>query len=957
MKKRTWSAWAVSALVVLGFTLPGCAQQTPGPRSTTSFDQNWKFQIDHAPTATAQAAVAKWRWRVETPGATAQEMSAANLSTDGPDWHDAAPGEDTFHGRNGFSWYRAMLSGSDAHPVLHFESVDDNATVFLNGKQLATHEGWDESFDVPLESAWHANTPNVLVVRVENTNGGGGIGATQWVGTATAIPANSPVSPAFDDKDWRSLDVPHDFSIEGPIGKDPATMDGPFDKASPAGVHGGALNAGIAWYRKTFTLPESDKNKHITLQFDGVYMDSDVWINGEHLGNHPYGYTSFAYDLTPHLKFAPENNVVTVRVNVKQPCSRWYSGAGIFRHVWLTATEPVHVAQWGTYVTTSKVSDINAEIRMRTIVVNDSTAAVAMVLHTTLLDPDGKAVAELKTPILRVTAAGKNEEFDETLIVPQPKRWSIEQPVLYTAISQVTVDGKVVANYSTPFGIRTIQFTTDKGFFLNGKHVQLQGVCDHHDLGCLGSAVNRRAIERQLEILKSFGVNAIRTSHNPPAPELLELCDKMGFVVMDEAFDEWKHSKTPQGYGRFFDQWSERDIVSMLHRDRNHPCIIMWSIGNEIEEQGASNGGAMARRLSDFCHREDPTRFVTSACSNPGGAVHSGFADALDVFGINYSIGWYNKEPQRKRVGSETSSALSSRGEYNLVEDKNGKLEIKKTLNNQCTSYDLMNPGWGHTATTSLAALKDHPWMAGEFVWTGFDYIGEPTPFGWPSRSSYFGIVDLCGFPKDRYYLYQSQWTTKPMVHVLPHWNWAGYEGKEIPVWCFSNGDSVELFLNGQSLGEKNFKETKTRFHLEWQVPYTPGILKAVAKKDGKIVATDEVRTAGAPAKLLLSPDHNKIAADGEDLSFITVKIVDKDGNICPNADQKITFSLTGPAKIVGVDNGDATNHESFKGKEHKAFHGLALVVIQAGHQAGDVHVTATADGLASDTAAVNIQP
>jgi beta-galactosidase len=955
MEKQALSAWLASAVAVLGLTLCAGAQEA-GPRSTSSFDRDWKFQIDHSTAAAAPAAVPSWRWRKEPQGATAEQMAAADLPTDGADWHDAAPGDDTFHGRVGFSWYRAMLDApKGAHRVLRFESVDDNATVFLNGKQLATHEGWSDAFDVPLGAAWNANGPNVLAIRVENTSGGGGIGATEWLEAAGAPPAAQPAAAvAFDDSAWRSLDLPHDFSIEGPAGKDPATMDGPFDEKSPAGVGGGALNAGIAWYRKTFHLPESDRGRHIVLQFDGVYMDSDVWINGEYLGNHPYGFTSFEYDLTPYLKFGEAANVVAVRVNVKQPCSRWYSGAGIYRNVWLTETEPVHVPQWGTYVTTPEVSDASARVRVRTHVVNDGTATINAILSTAIVAPDGKVVSTSEAT--QEIAAGKDVEFDQELKADQPRRWSLEDPALYHAVSEVRVGKTLVDRYVTPFGIRTIAFTADKGFFLNGKHVKIQGVCDHHDLGCLGAAVNRRAIQRQLEILKSFGVNAIRTSHNPPAPELLELCDEMGFVVMDEAFDEWKQNKTALGYGRFFDQWSERDIVSMLHRDRNHPCIVMWSIGNEIPEQGAKNGGAMAKRLSDFCHREDPTRFVTSACSNPGGAVQSGFANALDVFGINYNTAWYDREPQRARIGSETSSALSSRGEYNLVEGKDNKLEIKNTLNNQCTSYDLLGPGWGCTASRSLETLKDHPAFAGEFVWTGFDYIGEPTPFGWPSRSSYFGIVDLCGFPKDRYYLYQSQWTSKPMVHLLPHWNWAGFEGKEIPVWCFSNGDSVELFLNGTSLGEKTFKQSPTRLHLEWKVPYAPGVLKAVARKNGTVWATDEVRTAGPPAKLVLIPDRKEIAADGQDLSFITVKVVDKDGNICPNADNKATFNVTGPATIAGVDNGDATNHESFQGNSHKTFHGLALVVIKAGREAGDVSVTATADGLASDTATLDVR-
>ncbi len=452
----------------------------------------------------------------------------------------------------------------------------------------------------------------------------------------------------------------------------------------------------------------------------------------------------------------------------------------------------------------------------------------------------------------------------------------------------------------------------------------------------------------------------MRTSHNPPTPEFLELADEMGFVVMDEAFDEWKRPKTPKGYGRFFDEWSERDLVSMIHRDRNHPCVVMWSIGNEIPEQGARNGGEMAKRLSDIAHREDPTRPTVSACNNPNGAVQSGFADALDVMGINYNIGNYDRNKGRMLVASETASALSTRGEYGLYLDDKGEVKIKIRPDTQCTSYDLDKPRWGATAETSLMALKSHPWVAGEFVWTGFDYIGEPTPYDqgnnrWPARSSYFGIIDLAGFPKDRFYIYQSQWSDKPMVHLLPHWNWEGWEGKEIPVQAFTNADSVELFLNGKSLGTREAKDL-VGLHYEWKVPYAVGTLKAVAKKDGKEVATDEVVTAGAPAKLELKVDRPAIKADGDDLAFVTVRVLDKDGHICPNADNEITFSLDGPASIAGLDNGDPINHEAFQGKSHKAFHGLALAIVRSQDKSGTAKLTGSAEGLTSHSAEITLK-
>jgi beta-galactosidase len=543
---------------------------------------------------------------------------------------------------------------------------------------------------------------------------------------------------------------------------------------------------------------------------------------------------------------------------------------------------------------------------------------------------------------------------------------------MYRAETKIDAGGKTLDAVSVPLGLRTFEFTKDNGFLLNGKRLQIQGTCNHHDMGALGSAVNRRAIERQLEILKEMGDNALRTSHNPPAPEFLQLADEMGFVVMDESFDEWKHGKTPHGYGRFFDDWSERDLTRMIERDRNHPCVVMWSIGNEIPEQRSANGGEMAKRLSDIAHKVDSSRPTVSACNNPNDAVRTGFADALDVMGINYNIRNYERDKGRTLIGSETASALSTRGEYALVLNDKGEVEKlmppKKRPEHQCSSYDIDAPPWGCTAETSLMAVKKAPWLAGEFVWTGFDYIGEPTPFDrpsndkspeavhqWPARSSYFGIVDLAGFPKDRFYIYQSQWTDKPMVHLLPHWNWEGWEGKKIPVEAYTNADSVELFLNGKSLGEKK-QDDLVRLHYEWSVPFEPGTLKAVAKKDGKQVATDEIVTAGKPAKLELKADRSTIDADGNDLSYVTVTVVDKDGHVCPNADNELTFAISGPATIAGLDNGDPINHEAFQGTQHKAFHGLALAILKAKDSAGKATLKATADGLESGSVDIKLK-
>lgn len=719
--------------------------------------------------------------------------------------------------------------------------------------------------------------------------------------------------------------------------------EGIFESTSAAGSGGGYINAGTGWYRKEFKLPENIQGKCVFIEFDGVYMNSDVWLNGVHLGNRPYGYSSFQYELTPHLKFDDEKNVLVVRADVQQPCSRWYSGAGIYRHVRLTVTDPIHLAQWGTYITTPEVTENEATVRVETKIRNQSTSVQQVMLETIIKDDAGREVSNNSSVLaVKVDSISIFEQFFK---VPKPELWSLENPRLYRVESKVRTNGRTVDASVTPFGIRTFEFTIDKGFFLNDKHVNIKGVCLHHDMGSLGAAVNKRAIERQLEIMKSMGCNAIRTSHNPPDPVLLDLCDSMGFLVMDEAFDEWKRSKTIYGYGRFFDEWSERDLTDMIHRDRNHPSIILWSIGNEIPEQDNANAYEMSKRLADICRKEDPTRPVTSACNLPEDALKNGFTTPLDVVGINYQIPSYqNLRGKVKLIASETASAVSTRDEYNLVQDGE-RLKVVKDLNNQCTSYDINSPSWGNIAESSLKAIKNAPWVAGEFVWTGFDYIGEPTPFPWPSASSYFGIVDLCGFPKDRYYLYQSQWTDKPMVHILPHWNWQGFEGKEIPVWCYSNCESVELFLNGKSFGEKKFSDSED-LHLEWKIPYTSGILKVVAKNNGKVVCTNEVQTAGTPAKIVLTPDQSEINADGEDLSYVKIEIVDKEGRVCPNADNQVKFKIEGEGIIAGVGNGNPVSHEYFKSSERKAFHGLCLAVIQSKRDKGEICLSAESEGL-----------
>jgi len=769
--------------------------------------------------------------------------------------------------------------------------------------------------------------------------------------------------PDFQDSQWVPTPLPHDWAIEGPF--DP--------QLNP---HTGALPIfGTAWYRKYFTLPATAKDRYFSIEFDGAMSNAHVWVNGHELGGRPYGYIGFAFDLTPYLHFGGQENVLAVRLTPEDRSSRWYPGAGIYRNVWLDVTGPVHVAHWGTYVTTPEVSDDKAKVAVKTELRNRTSQEARMILQTSVLDSSGKVVS--RNGDTANIAAGATQTVSTNLIVTRPQRWDIDHPYLYSLVSEVMdANKKVVDRYVTPFGIRTIAFDKAKGFLLNGRAVKIHGVCDHHDLGALGAAVNRRATERQLEILKGAGVNAMRTSHNPPSPELLEYCDRMGLVVMDESFDMWRKPKVANGYSKYFDEWSERDVRDMVHRDRNHPSIIMYSIGNEIPEQGSPDGAAMARRLTDFFHQEDPTRPTTSAFNNPDGAIKNGLAANVDLVGVNYRPWQYEKiqkdHPDWIVYGSETASCVSSRGVYHLPIEK-----YEKHPSLQLTSYDVIAPPWAYCPDVEFYYQDKLPNVLGEFVWTGFDYIGEPTPYfggrganttDWPSRSSYFGFVDLAGFPKDRYYLYQSVWTKKPMVHLLPHWNWQGREGQPIPVMVYTNSEEVELFLNGKSLGRKKRfaepveipvgpnaspdKKFTSKYRLEWQVPYQPGSLKVVAYQGGKQVAVDEVRTAGAPARVKLTPDRATIQADGDDLSFVTVRIEDKDGNLCPASDNLVKFNVTGAGSIRAVDNGNAATTEPFHADHRKAFSGLALLIVSSQKgQAGKIHVSATAEGLTAGTA------
>ncbi len=755
----------------------------------------------------------------------------------------------------------------------------------------------------------------------------------------------------YEDEGWRTLNVPHDWSIEGE-----------FSAVHPSTPEGGALPTGIGWYRKTFTLPQPVGDKLYFIDFDGVMSNSEVWINEHYLGKRPFGYNSFRYNLTPFLKFGEQENVLAVRVdNSAQPASRWYTGSGIYRHVWLHEKDPCHVDHWGTFVTTPKVENGMAEVQLTIQLSNQSEQAQQVKVTSKIYNSTGVLVAESSSDLeLKLNQSVVEQAFE----VKNPKLWSPSNPNLYNIVTDVRNNGKLADRYETPLGIRTFQFTPDKGFFLNGKPLKIHGVNQHHDLGALGAAVNTRAMERQLEILKEMGCNAIRMAHNPPAPELLDLCDKKGFLVIDESFDEWAKTKAKKGYHLYWDEWHKRDLEDMILRDRNHPSIIAWSIGNEIREQFDSTGTTIARELAEIVRALDTTRYVTCALTEQDPAKNFIYqSGALDLLSFNYKHKEYldfpKNYPGECMLASENMSALSTRGHYDFPSDSvriwppahkqpfDGNDDFTASSFDNCIAY------WGATHEDTWNLVKKNAFIPGMFIWAGFDYLGEPIPYPYPARSSYLGIIDLAGFPKDVYYMYQSEWSDKDVLHVFPHWNWE--EGQEIDIWAYYNqADEVELFLNGESLGAKS--KTDSTFHVMWRIPYKSGSLKAVSRKDGKVMLEKEIKTAGEAAGLALLPDRKVIKADGTDLSFITVKIVDEDGTMAPNADNLVHFEVQGPGVIAGVDNGYQASEEPFKANYRKAFKGMCLVILQSNGESGEITLTATSEGLQPKTITIKAQ-
>jgi len=742
----------------------------------------------------------------------------------------------------------------------------------------------------------------------------------------------------YDDSGWRVLNLPHDWSIEGE-----------FSESNPAGPQGGGLPTGTGWYRKSFTLPHSAGNKHIYVDFDGVYRNSEVWINGHYLGKRPNGYISFRHDLTPFLVFGKERNVLAVRVdNSGQPNSRWYTGSGIYRNVRLIITGKVHVDHWGTFVYTPEISSDSARISLDISLCKHIQDPADIWIETVIKDMKNNEIAVQQIPSMYISdsVTGLTQDF----IINSPVLWSVDHPYLYKATTYIYNGKKLTDTYATSFGIRDFSFDAEKGFILNGEPLKILGVCNHHDLGALGAAVNIRAIERQLEMLKGIGCNAIRTAHNPPAPELLDLCDKMGFLVVDEAFDTWRKKKVKIDYHLEWDEWHKQDLYDFIKRDRNHPSIIMWSIGNEIPEQFDSSGITIAKELVETVKSLDTTRPVTCAITETDPEKNFIYqSGALDVLGFNYKHNGWSELPEyfqgEKIIAIENMSALATRGYYEMPSDSIRRwpeaygVPLKGANEySMVSSYDHVSAYWGSTHEETLREFYRNSYLAGIFVWTGFDYLGEPVPYPWPARSSYFGMIDLAGFPKDVYYLYQSIWTDKPVLHIFPHWNWQ--PGQTIDIWAYYNhADEVELFLNGNSLGVKSKKESE--FHVMWSVKYKPGTIKAVSRKEGKTILEKEVKTAGKPAKIAITADREEIKADGRDLSFITVKIIDKNGIMVPDANNLVSFEITGMGKMVGTDNGYQASLEPFKANFRKAFNGKCLVIIQSETSKGKITIEA----------------
>lgn len=786
-----------------------------------------------------------------------------------------------------------------------------------------------------------------------------------WKFTSSDDP--EAIQPQYNDASWQTVTVPHDWAIYGPFDRShdlqQVAVTQNFEKAASVktGRTGGLPYVGVGWYRTSFTVDKltEGNGKRVSLLFDGAMSEAHVYVNGKEAGFWPFGYNSFSLDVTNLLNKDGKENLLAVRLENKPQSSRWYPGAGLYRNVHLIVTDKVHVPVWGTYLTTPHVSEQLASVHLQTKIENAEGKEVRV--ETQIYSPDGKIVAKRNDK----RKINHGMPFEQNLIVNTPQLWSPESPYLYKAVSHIYLDEKQVDEYTTRFGIRHIEIIPEKGFFLNGTKRKFQGVCNHHDLGPLGAAINTAALRRQLTLLKDMGCDAIRTAHNMPAPELVELCDEMGFMMMIEPFDEWDIAKCANGYHRYFNEWAEKDMINMLHNYRNNACVVMWSIGNEVPTQCSPEGYKVASFLQDICHREDPTRPVTCGMDQVSCVLSNGFAAMIDVPGFNYRAHRYQEAydilPQNIVLGSETASTVSSRGVYKFPVEKKADAKYE---DHQSSSYDMEYCSWSNLPDDDFALAEDHDWTIGQFVWTGFDYLGEPSPYdtdAWPSHSSLFGIIDLASLPKDRYYLYRSLWNkTDNTLHILPHWTWKGREGEITPIFVYTNYPEAELFVNGKSYGKqrKSNQSLQHRFRLMWMdVVYEPGEVKVVAYNDkGQAVDEKIIRTAGKPHSLKLTVDRPTLQADGKDLAYITVSVVDKDGNLCPADSRTVNFSVKGAGSFRAAANGDATSLDLFHLPKMPLFSGQLTAIIQAGETAGNLVFEASAKGVKKAKVVVSVK-
>ncbi len=893
----------ISALVLMAAIVV-----SPSPRERVRFDSDWRFFRAPIPTGESRLGPFKWEWKLANVDTL--DVPALPADLESGSWIPTRLGINVLQPRQ-YGWFRTDLGGDPkgAEKLLDFESVDEDASVFLNGKHIGTHVGFGTEFEMPVRTAWRAGGPNNLVVLVKNIAQTGGIpgGVNLVLPETDAIPREA--ARGFDDSKWRVVHLPHDYVIEGD-----------FD---PSGDNShGSLPKPIGIYRKTFIPPESMRGKKVWIDFDGVYRNADVYLNGVKLGHQNSGYAGFRIDLSNRLDFGLPN-VIAVRVDPRKNEGWWYEGGGIYRHVWLNAANTLRIAPDGIF-TRADVEGVTARVRVKVSLANESGASQVVTVRSRILDPKGRLVGTTESKDV-VVGSG---DVDTSLTVPNPQLWDLDRPNLYRVETTVFADGKAVDKDTATFGIRSIRWDKDRGFFLNGRPVKLQGTSNHQDHAGVGIALPDALFDWRIARLKEMGCNAYRTAHNPVARELLDACDRLGMLVLDETrhFGDSNSSKSPGGT-RADDL---TDLRYQIKHDRNHPCVIAWSLYNEEPLQGTKEGAAIFEKMRAVVDALDGTRLCTGATNYGFG---EGIIDVTQLFGINYAVAQYDsiraRHPDLPLLGSETGSAVATRGIY-----------ANDRAKGYVSAYDVNKASFGYTAEVAWKAVAARPWMAGGFVWTGFDYKGEPTPYGWPCVNSAFGIIDIAGFPKDTFWYYKAWWSGKPVVHLLPHWNWSS---GPIKVWAHSNADSVELFLNGKSLGSQNVPRLG---HVEWDVPYVPGVLEARGTWSGKVAATDRIETTGPPAGLRLKTNRSRLAADGEDVAVVQVEVVDSKGTLVPTAANDIQFEIEGAGRNGGVGNGDPSDHDPDKAGHRRSFNGLCMTLVQSNGRQGRIVLRATSPGL-----------